>query len=282
MTPPTIGFRTLTADGLRDLMNTHGEHRFELIDVREKDEYQERHIPGARWLPLSELEQTMDSIHGDKHTVFYCGSGKRSERAAAMVAEKLRLSGLYSLEGGLAAWDGDTLPHFPKLHVFDSARSLDEVVRQAMDLERGAEKLYAALVELFEGSAVRVSLERLLEAEAAHARLLHGALSQLSPTPIDTFETMYSSLAGDILESGESYEDVLAKAKATPEEKRWTVLELALDMEFAAYDLYRNLAARHHRRPLEDVLLKLAAQEKVHFRMVLDALGVLAAERRGS
>jgi len=255
------------------------EREYELVDVRERDEYRERHLPGARLLPLSELEQKLDQIHGDKHTIFYCGSGKRSERAACLVAEKLGFENLYSLAGGLVAWDGDTLPDFPNMHVFDTSGPVEEVVLRALELEKGAERLYETLLNYFEGSAVQAPLRKLLDAEEAHGRMLFVLLTKVSDATPAPFEELYASMTGDVLESGETYEQVLSKVKGIPPEKRWALLELALDMEFRAYDLYRNLAAKHHGTELEDVLLKLAAQEKLHFRMVLEAMGALASER---
>ncbi len=272
------GFRVLTADSLRDFMSSHSEQSYELIDVRETDEYKDRHLPGARLMPLSSLEDNLDHIRKDKHNIFYCGSGKRSDRAAIMAAERLRFDNLYSLQGGLMAWDGETLPDLPRMHLFDTSGSVEDVLLRAIDLEKGAERLYATLMNYFHGSAVEASLKKLLAAEEAHARLLHGLLAKVGSGQLRSFEEVYASMKGDILESGQTYEEVLAKVKGIPPEKRWALLELALDMEFNAYDLYRNVAAKHPGTELEELLLKLASQEKLHFRMVLEALGTLAAE----
>jgi rhodanese-related sulfurtransferase len=274
-----LSFRNIGVDGLRKFLQDHAEKDYELVDVRERDEYQERHLPGARLLPLSELEGRVNELREDKHTILYCGSGKRSERAALMVAQHRTIPNLYSLAGGVTAWDGETLPDFPNLHVFDVTGSPEQVVLRAMDLEKGAERLYEMLLGFFEESAVSGSMKKLLAAEEAHARLLYGLLKKVSTLPPDPFDALYGSMKGDLLESGETYEQVSKRVRDIPAEKRWALLELALDMEFRAYDLYRNLAAVHPGTELEDVVLKLAAQEKLHYRMVLDALGVLAAER---
>jgi rhodanese-related sulfurtransferase/rubrerythrin len=275
-----VGYRDVSADELRVLMQSRGESGYELIDVRERDEYEGRHLPGARLIPLSELEGRVGEVRADRHTVFYCGSGKRSARAATFVAEARTLPELYSLDGGLAAWDGETLPSFPKLHVFDSTGTVDQIVMRAMDLEKGAERLYGALMHAFEGSSVQGSLRKLLHAEEGHAKLLFGLLPQEAGAASRSFDELYGAMTGDLLENGETFEHTAARIRSVPSEKRYLLLELALDMEFQAFDLYRNLAALHPGTDLEDTLLKLAAQEKLHFRMVLDALGLLAAENR--
>ncbi len=274
----TVGFREVTANELRVLMQSRGEAGYELIDVRERDEYEGRHLPGARLIPLSELEGRVGEVRGDRHTVFYCGSGKRSARAAAFVAEARKLPELYSLEGGLAAWDGETLPSFPRLHVFDTTGTVEQIVLRAMDLEKGAERLYGALMHAFEGSSVQGALRKLLHAEEGHAKLLFGVLPQDAAAASQSFDELYGAMTGDLLENGESFEQTAARIRLVPSGKRFLLLELALDMEFQAFDLYRNLAALHPGTDLEETLLKLAAQEKLHFRMVLDSLGLLAAE----
>ncbi|MFW5739624.1 MAG: rhodanese-like domain-containing protein, partial [Myxococcota bacterium] len=216
------GFRLLSPNDLRGFMKAHAEKEFELIDVRERDEYKERHLPGARLLPLSSLEDTLGEVRADKHTIFYCGSGKRSGRAATLVAERRRLDNLYSLDGGLMAWDGETLPEFPRMQVFDTSGDLREVVRRAMDLEKGAERLYETLQHFFTDSEVKAALDKLHAAEEAHARVLYGLLGQLGAEP-EPFERLYGSMKGELLESGESYEQVLAKVKGIVPEKRWAL-----------------------------------------------------------
>jgi len=272
------GFRTITPDDLRRLMKEHGEAKLDLIDMREPGEYRAGHLPGARLLPLSTLEESFHRIRSDKHTVLYCGTGKRSARAAERAADELRLSGLYSLQGGIMAWDGESLPDFPKLHVFDASGSAEEVLARAMELEKGAEQLYSALAKHFEGTVVASSLEKLQAAEVAHARVLHDAWARMSRTTIGDFDSRYAALSGDVLESGESYEDVINKAQDLPSNQRWMLLEIALDIELTAYDLYRNLAARYHRRGIDDVLLELASQEKAHYQAVLRALDDLSSQ----
>jgi rubrerythrin len=227
---------------------------------------------------LSELEEKLNHVRSDRHTVFYCAGGLRAVRAAAITAEALRLSGLYYLDGGLAGWDGETIPDMPRLQVFDTVGSVANVVLRAMDLEKGAVRLYKALLARFAGTAVESTLRKLHAAEEAHARLLHATLTELTGAVPEEFDAAFASMKGDCLESGETYDEALSRIGAVPPDKSWVLLELALEMELSAYDLYKNLAVRHHRRALEDVLLNLATQEKLHYQWVLEAIGKAAAQ----
>ena len=59
-----------------------------LLDVREKDEYEEEHIPNSVNIPLSNLEQIED-MHYTKDTPLfvYCHSGRRSGAAVLRLRE---------------------------------------------------------------------------------------------------------------------------------------------------------------------------------------------------
>ncbi|MEQ9486930.1 rhodanese-like domain-containing protein [Coleofasciculus sp. F4-SAH-05] len=74
-----------------------------LIDVREPGEYASEHIPGAKLMPLSNLNPTGVKPETNQQVVLYCQSGNRSKQAA----QKLFESGFESvnhLQGGLPTW----------------------------------------------------------------------------------------------------------------------------------------------------------------------------------
>jgi rhodanese-related sulfurtransferase len=60
-----------------------------LIDVREKDEWTEGYIPGARWIPRGFLELRIEDQVPEKSSevVLYCAGGTRSAYAAKTLAE---------------------------------------------------------------------------------------------------------------------------------------------------------------------------------------------------
>ena len=55
-----------------------------------------------------------------------------------------------------------------------------------------------------------------------------------------------------------------------------SLLELALEIEYGAYDLYKNLAVRQSSVDVKVALTNLAQQEKQHAESVLRALGQIA------
>lgn len=77
-----------------------------LLDVREKDEFDQRHLPEARHLSRGLLEMKIGEIQPDKSApiVCYCAGGNRGALAAATL-QKLGYSNVVSIQGGLNACD---------------------------------------------------------------------------------------------------------------------------------------------------------------------------------
>src|SRR5712691_3213775 len=76
-----------------------------LIDVREHDEWEQGHIPGAVHVPRGYLESRIEGVVPDRSTpvVLYCASGARSAFAAKTLAE-LGYENVSSLAGGFTDW----------------------------------------------------------------------------------------------------------------------------------------------------------------------------------
>ncbi|WP_425447179.1 rhodanese-like domain-containing protein [Dethiothermospora halolimnae] len=75
-----------------------------LIDVRTKEEYNEKHIEGSILVPLDVLEEKIDEVVKDKNKeiIVYCRSGRRSKKAANILLE-LGYNNVYDL-GGIIDW----------------------------------------------------------------------------------------------------------------------------------------------------------------------------------
>lgn len=88
-------------------------HAYQLIDVREADEYEELNIAGLL-LPLATLEQSRDKIDRDKDVVIHCKMGGRSAKAIRMLEEQYGFTNLYNLEGGITHYIGEMEMDFPQ------------------------------------------------------------------------------------------------------------------------------------------------------------------------
>jgi sulfur-carrier protein adenylyltransferase/sulfurtransferase len=75
------------------------------IDIREADEWQEGHLPGAVHVPRGFLESRIEGVVSDKASpiVLYCAAANRSAFAAKTLQE-LGYSNAHSLAGGFTDW----------------------------------------------------------------------------------------------------------------------------------------------------------------------------------
>jgi len=75
-----------------------------IVDVREPDEWDQAHIPGALLMPLSTFDAAQIPDPHGKHLVFHCRSGRR----CGLAAEKAVAAGykgvIKRMEGGFLAW----------------------------------------------------------------------------------------------------------------------------------------------------------------------------------
>jgi len=76
---------------------------FQLIDVREANEYQIRNI-GGELMPLSHIEDFLYKISNKKLVVIHCQSGVRSQKAIDLLTKKYGYKNLKNLEGGIGAF----------------------------------------------------------------------------------------------------------------------------------------------------------------------------------
>lgn len=80
-----------------------------LLDVREPWEWALGYLPGARLLPLGDLERAIDSLPRDLDLVVYCKGGVRSAHAAIELAGA-GFERVWSLAGGIARWREEVDP----------------------------------------------------------------------------------------------------------------------------------------------------------------------------
>jgi len=103
--------KEITADELYNWQVT-GE-KFQLIDVREPDEYEIVNI-GGELIPLGTITDNADKIDRDKKVVIHCKVGGRSAKAIRELEEKFGFDNLYNLKGGIFAYIDEVEPELTK------------------------------------------------------------------------------------------------------------------------------------------------------------------------
>ncbi len=94
----------ITAEDAKKIMDSGEE--YVLLDVREQDEFDAGHIPGAILIPYTEIENKAEEMlpDKDKQILVYCRSGRRSKIAAESLA-KLGYTNIKEF-GGIIDWTG--------------------------------------------------------------------------------------------------------------------------------------------------------------------------------
>jgi len=89
------------------------KEKFTLVDVREPNEFDIARIPGARLLPLSELQSRAHELDTADDIVVHCKSGVRSLKAIAAL-QQMGFKKLTNVKGGILAWSDEIDPAVPK------------------------------------------------------------------------------------------------------------------------------------------------------------------------
>ena len=91
-------YQQITQEAAKEMMDTQQE--VVILDVREQDEYDSGHIPGAVLLPVGTIdEETAAEVIPEKDStvLVYCRSGNRSKTASSALAD-LGYTNIYETE----------------------------------------------------------------------------------------------------------------------------------------------------------------------------------------
>ena len=99
-------YQQITQEEAKEMMDTQ---EVIVLDVREQNEYDSGHIPGAVLLPVGTVdEDTAAAVipEQDSTVLVYCRSGNRSKTASSALAE-LGYTNIYEF-GGINTWPYET------------------------------------------------------------------------------------------------------------------------------------------------------------------------------
>lgn len=117
--------KTMSVEEARALIGSAKD--YSIVDVREPVEFSLGHLPGAKSIPLGQIESRLAEIPRDRPIVLLCKSGGRAARAQ----EKLTSAGFADacvVTGGTDAW---IAAGFPIVRAAKTVWSLERQVRFA-------------------------------------------------------------------------------------------------------------------------------------------------------
>ncbi|SDN61811.1 rhodanese-like domain-containing protein [Alkalicoccus daliensis] len=77
-----------------------------VVDVREPEEYTDRHIPGVPLAPMMSIPELAEGFDKEKEYVFVCRSGNRSQKVSLFLKQH-GFDNVANFEGGMLSWDGE-------------------------------------------------------------------------------------------------------------------------------------------------------------------------------
>ena len=256
---------TITADKFREMIKDKNIDDYNLIDVRQLKEYEQEHIPGSVFVPIGELENHLNEFNPDIPTIAYCAIGGRS-RAAASILSGAEFKEVYSLAGGIKAWNGTTVAGPPDQGIiyYQGVWKPDEIIALSWALEEGTRRFYEELANLFPRTDAGNIYAELSRVEENHKSILTKLYYKVkdSDSTLD-YPDYFTDLneAGRTIEGGLKLDEALAWAK---DKNKKDILDFTMSMEAQQYDLYMRLMRLLTEEDTKMALGKIAQEEKGH------------------
>jgi rhodanese-related sulfurtransferase len=102
-------YQDLDIHGFQEQFANNPTADYVLVDVREVEEFEQGHIPGAVNIPLNDVPARINEITTEKPVVLVCSRGSRSGMAAEFL-EGHGYRDLYNLVDGTLGWMMRGLP----------------------------------------------------------------------------------------------------------------------------------------------------------------------------
>jgi rhodanese-related sulfurtransferase len=87
---------------------------FQILDTREKEEFEVSHLEGAKWVGFDTFElENVSDLDKNKPVLVYCTVGARSQD----IGKRLTSAGftkVYNLYGGIIHWSNESMPLYTK------------------------------------------------------------------------------------------------------------------------------------------------------------------------
>lgn len=266
--------KSFDAPDAKDYMNRTAADAFTLLDVRQPEEYESEHLPGAKLIPLPELSGRLAELDAEKPTIVYCAIGGRSRVAAQVLAAK-GFREVFNLSGGIKAWSSAKAvgPQDLGIGLFSGKETPEETLVTAYALEQG-------LFEFYQSMAPKVSNE--------NARRLFGTLASIEVKHQDRIFNEYIKVTGAAVSRGDFAQKTVTPAmegglttaeylnRYQPDlEKAEEVVSLAMAIEAQALDLYQRAADEAKTAESKTVLGRIADEERVHLEQLGKLFGKL-------
>lgn len=265
---------TMNVDQAKEWFIGNKGSEFIILDVRQPEEYRSGHLPGAVFIPLPDLINKVGGLDHAKPIIAYCRSGNRSRAAAAFLLI-YGFSKVYSMDGGITAWNGQvaTGSYNEGLSMLEGRETAEELISLAMALEEGSRMFYVNVEELTLDTEAKNVLKTIAEAEEKHKTQILQAYKLITGENLTDDILNREPLRG-IMEGGVRIDEVVSFLKGS-DKTLLDILEVSMQLEINSLDLYIKILRNIEDAGAKKVFDILIEEEKNH----LSKLGKLLGER---
>jgi sulfur-carrier protein adenylyltransferase/sulfurtransferase len=179
---------------------------------------------------------------------------------------------VYSLEGGIAAWNGAVAEGFPETRMpyFSGASTPQELISLAWMLEEGSRRFYDGVVPLLDNQESVSLFRSLVTAEEHHKSVLESLYRTVMGRDREEGfprATLRSEPAEEYMEGGIAVREGLEWARGRSAKD---VIELSITLEANAYDLYLKMELTMTDEASQRVFQSLSREEKSHLERLVE------------
>ena len=263
--------KRLRPEELKEILERDKIGQFVLVDVRQPEEYRAGHIPGARLVPLGELEARHGELEREKKIVTYCRSGHRSMGAAILLCG-LGFKDTYTMDGGMLDWNYEILTGLPegKPELVTEKKDVGDVLMIALKLEKGSREFYSQAAEKVKSPKTIEAFLRLARIEEKHMERIYDRYGEvLGKDRLPAFNLLKQRLNPEYMEGGIEINKALYRIEKRMFRDEMEALEIALEKEYVSYDFYRRVAGVIASADTQALLNELAWEERKHIKSLL-------------
>ncbi|HEY4711265.1 MAG TPA: rhodanese-like domain-containing protein [Dehalococcoidia bacterium] len=270
----------LAPSKVKAVLDKDKKGEFLLLDVRQPEEYEDGHIPGAMLIPLGELEARQEELERDKKIITYCRSGHRS-MAAAIALCGLGFKDVHTMEGGILNWRYETISGMPeaKPELVTEVTGIRDILILAIKLEKGSWDFYLAAKKKAASSPAKEKFQMLADAENGHMqRLWERAITILGTRALPPLEKLKQELKVEHMEGGIEISPALARVDEKFSDEM-EALEIALEKEYMSYDFYQRTSVLVEDPSAQTLLHELAVEERSHADILLKRVSEIVRQQ---
>lgn len=251
--------KRISADEAKDLLDKNPD--ILLLDVRQPEEYKQGHIPGAVLLPLPELPDRLAELNISKGIITYCRLGRRSLAAAQLIADE-RDSEVYTIDGGIMAWNGLVATGDVEtcMVMTGDLKKPEEFISLAYTLEDGSGRFYLRVSEIFSDKKAVELFKNLSNVEENHKKRISERIKDI------TIDQRFIDYMEGCIKISEAIDRIFGKKDIRD------ALEYSMQIETNSLDVYMKILREVEKA--DELFKDIIDDEKAH----LKKLGELLSE----